>query len=87
MASVQSVFESGLPDIDHGIELEPLSRGTWKLATFLPIPDTPVGTRVIVRCPRVGSRANGSRRPSWSASRTGSYWLPTGRGWGTTGGR
>ena len=48
MASATSEFVSGIPSVDHGIALDPLCRGTWKLATFRPIPDTPVGTRVII---------------------------------------
>lgn len=59
MASVSNVVESGIPTVDHGIELEPLSRGTWKLAKFLPIPATPVGTRVIVEMPE--GRIEGER--------------------------
>lgn len=59
MASARRVFESGIPTVDRGIELEPLSRGTWKLAKYLPIAGTPAGTRVIIEMPE--GRIEGER--------------------------
>jgi Protein of unknown function (DUF3237) len=57
-----------LPGIDHSIELVPLFRGTWRLAPYLIMPDTPAGTRVIIDIPEGGFEGRGIK----ARTRTGS---------------
>ncbi len=63
---------AALPGIDHGIELVPLFRGTWKVNPYLMVPNGPIGTRAIVEMPSgrlegrgITARAAGGANADW----------------------
>lgn len=71
MTTIEAPLAS-LPNIETGIELVPLFRGSWRLSPYVLVPGGPLGTRAIIEMPEgrlegrgITARTNGGANADW----------------------